>query len=137
MKIRRYIFLFLIICAVSCACRDLSYAQYNFFAGQEWADINNDNMPDGQKIFVKKLLLKTAQDASIFSGTPIIAETQRDFGPYVDIVDSLYAQEDNSRLPIYFVFKIADMTKSNFDQRQIAMYKLAIMQQLDRIGSVE
>jgi hypothetical protein len=133
----KYTFYVLIICCVISFYTGYSYSQYNFYSGEEWIDIDKQDLPEEQKLFLKKIYLQAAQDSSIFSGGPIIPEGERDFNAYVGIMDRLYVQEENANLPLYFMFKIADMTRNNYPSQQVTLYRLAIMQQLERIGVVE
>jgi len=112
-----------------------SYAKSLFCAGAEWIESDSQSLSAGQKLFIKKLYLQTAQDASIFSGNPIIPEKQRDFESYVPIIDNLYAQSDEINMPIYFIFKIAEMENNKIPSTKIALYKTAVSSQLQKIGA--
>jgi hypothetical protein len=133
----KYFRIVILSCIVLCVYCRHSYSQYSFYSGAEWVETGSQDLPAEQKLFIKKLYLQAAQDSSIFSGAPIIPENERDFQSYIPILDGLCSDESNINLPLYFIFKISEMAKNNYPSQQVALYKHAIIQQLEKIGVME
>jgi hypothetical protein len=135
MEKRIKLILFVAIFVFSFVFSSFSYAQYGFFSGKDWLAVDKQSYTQDVKKNIKVLFLQAVQDASLFSGSPVIEKEKYDIEAYVSVVDEFYSKQENLSLPLYFAFKIAEMTENNLPQGQINAYKNAIMQKLNATAS--
>ncbi len=114
-----------------------SYAQYNFFNGNDWIKINDSNMSVADKKRIKTMLLKSVYEASFFSGNPMIEIPNYDeikLKEYIEIIDNFFSKPENKIIPLHFTLKIADMIKNGEDNDAIARYRLVVLTKLKQKG---
>lgn len=113
-----------------------SSAQYRFYCGEDWANIENADYSPAIKKELKTTMLKTAQESSILTGNPILPVEEKDFAQYLTKIDSFYKKPDAKAIPLYFALKLAEMRKRNFPEQQIQAYRTAISQKMRKIASL-
>lgn len=105
-------------------------AQFNFFSGDDWNKINSKDYSPETKTRLKLLILKTAQDASIFSGNPILSAAESNIPKYTSLIDKVYSTNENKNIPLYFALKIASMEKQGIPAEQIRIFKAALQKKM-------
>lgn len=115
-------------------CNQFAYAQYDFFGKDEWIEIDKQPCSNSDKTSIKLLYIQAVQDASLFSGNPVLPQNVRDFNVYITIVDNLYKREENAIVPLCFLLKMADMIKNNYPPPQINIYRAAVVEKMGQMG---
>ena len=105
-------------------------AGYRFYNGEDWSRLNTKYYPKNVKMKAKELLLKATQDASFFSGDPILPKDEKNITSYLDTIDKFYDEKTNSSIPLYFALKIATMQRQRMPQKQIELYKMAVLKRI-------
>ncbi len=111
------------------AANGVSRADYMFYNGEDWENIK----ANGEESEAKELLIKAVQGASILSGAPILPLKTKELSVYTGILNDFYGKQENLRIPFCFALKIASMKKQNLPEKQIKVYKTAIIKKLDAI----
>jgi len=107
-----------------------AHSQYTFYTGVNWVKIDQKPFSSAVKTQIKALTLQAVNEASLFSGTPIVNPKERDLTKYIKDIDKFYIDNDNKIIPIYFALKIASMKKEGIPEMQIKVYKAAVMKKL-------
>ena len=115
----------------------LSFAAHTFYAATEWKEIDSKNYAPDIKLRLKAMMLKAANDASLFTGNPTTDLKNKDFAQYVPDVDKFYENETNRLVPINFALKIANMKKQGTPDAQIKVYTAALQKKLNAAAKVK
>ncbi len=131
---KKIILVFLAMCMMCILSGHTAVAQYKFYAGDEWIAIGRGIPSASVRRHIKTLMLQAAQDASAFSGTPIISVNEKDLTKYIDDIDEFYGNKDNMAMPLYFALRIADMKKQGIPPQQVEAYRSLIIQKFKEMG---
>jgi len=107
-----------------------SEAAYKFFCGKDWQDIDAKSYPASVKTEMKALLLKSANDATMFTGSPIVAKNDANFQEFVPFVDSVYAAKEYTDIPLQFALRIAVMKAQGVPDAQVRVFAASLLKKL-------
>ncbi len=116
--------------------QDSKYQETSLCDGFDWNNLSTFEIGNNEEQFLKSTLLKIAIESSALSAKPVI-EGNAAIMQYVAYLNKFYQDPTNSKIPLFFALKIADMAKNKSAPREIEIYKLAVLQKLKSIGLVK
>ena len=119
------------VLTIICLCIYTAHAAFSFYSGNDWGMIDRKTYAPDTKAEMKAIILKTVQSATALTGNPAISMNQTDYRSYASLIDNIYSDESNKDIPVFFAFKMADMKKKGFPDKQINLYKAAIRKKLN------
>ena len=102
-------------------------AQYDFYSGKDWSQINDKPFSADTKKRVKETLIRTVQGASTFSGSPVLPAHETNISEYSALLDEYYADPAVKDVPLHFAMKIVNMHKQGVTDAQISIYQTEIL----------
>ena len=113
-----------------------AWAKYTFFDGNDWRNIESYRLAQSDELMVKKVLLKSVFEVSLFNNVPIleVKTVESDFPVYVQMINTFYSKPENRSLPLYFALRIAGMQKSGLSAEEISQFAQLITAKLKQEG---
>ena len=102
-----------------------SAAQNTLFSGQDWLLIDKASLTHSQKRSLKTMYMRAASETMSYHLKALVMKCS--FNEYIDIIDIIYRDKENIRIPLIFVMELADMIKLGLNFSIVDEYRKAVL----------